>query len=35
MSTCDEIKMNTGDVALTTWTEHAQQGDRHVEIVRK
>ena len=35
MGTCDEIKMNGGDVALTTWMEHVQQTDRHVEIVRK
>ena len=35
MSTCDEIKMNAGDVAITTWTEHAQQRNKHREIVGK
>ena len=28
MSTCDEIKMNAGDVAITTWTEYAQKRDK-------
>ena len=35
MSTCDEIKMNAEDAAITTWTKHAQQRGRHVEIVGK
>ena len=35
MNTCDEIKMNAGDVAITKWTEQDQQKDRHGEIVGK
>ena len=33
MRTCDEIKMNTGNVAIITWAKHVQQKDRHVKIV--